>query len=210
MMRWEKEVSLLASMTAASFWAVRRPRPPPGAGVEGAVHDVRPVDEVLQHAGVEPEAAAGDGGDQLGAGLEAGIEELFVAVPAPEVGLVLGSQEGAVMMVEPPGQPLVVGVLEVHDGVLVPLEEVVGKGLVGLVGHAEQPETGPGVDPGGVEAHEDGGRAGAVEAVVMIENVADHAFSIRRDPVRSSPGRGRQAGPAGLPKGIGPRVGDAG
>ena len=52
--------------------------------------------------------------------LKLGIEELSVAVPAPEVGLVLGSQKGAVMMVEPPGQPLVVGVLEVHDGVLGP------------------------------------------------------------------------------------------
>ena len=208
MMRWEKEVSLLASMTAASFWAGSPTSTASlGAGVEGAVHDVRPVDEVLQRAGVEPEAALGDGGDQLGAGLEAGIEELFVAVPAPEVGLVLGSQEGAVVVVEPPGQPLVVGVLEVHDGVLVPLEEVVGKGLVGLVGHAEQPETGPGVDPGGVEAHEDGGRAGAVEAVVMIEDVTVHAFSIRRDPIRSSRSRVRQAGPrrpAPLPNGIVP------
>ena len=48
---------------------------------------------VFQHPGVEPEAALADGGDHLGAGLVAGIVEHSVAVPAPEVGFVLGSQE---------------------------------------------------------------------------------------------------------------------
>ena len=120
----------------------------------------------------------------LGAGLVAGIVEHPVAVPAAEVGLVLGSQKGAGVVVEPPGQPLVAGVLEVHDDVLVSAEEVVGKGLAGLVGHAEQAETGARLDPGEVEAHEDGGRAGAVEAVVVIEDVAVHAASARLGPVR--------------------------
>ena len=49
---------------------------------------------------------------------------------------VFRGQEGALMMIEPPGQLRVAGVLEVDDGVLVAVEQAVFEDLRGPVCHA--------------------------------------------------------------------------
>ena len=51
---------------------------------------------------------------------------------------VFGAQERALMMVEPPGEPRVGGVLEVDDGILVAIEKMVVENLRRGVRHTRE------------------------------------------------------------------------
>ena len=72
------------------------------------------------------------------------------------------------MMVEPPGQLRVAGILEIDDGVLIAIEQAVFEDLRGPVGHACIFEVRVGVKRAPDEAAEERGRGGAVETVVVI------------------------------------------
>ncbi len=79
-----------------------------GAGVEGAVDDVGPADELGDGGGVEAELGGRDVGEEAGAGDVVGVVEavaLIAAVgDAGEVVLVIfGGEEGGEMVIEPPG-----------------------------------------------------------------------------------------------------------
>jgi len=79
-----------------------------GALVLGAVDDVGPVDELGEAAGVVVELRLRDVGDEAGAGDVVGIVEVAqgfgaVGLAGLEVLLVFGGEEGAEMVVEPPG-----------------------------------------------------------------------------------------------------------
>ena len=86
-----------------------------GGGVESAVDDVGPVDEVGEGGGVEAEVGLGDVGDVGGAGGVGGVNEFgelggreWLAgggeLGAVEVSAVSGSEEGGEVVVEPPGE----------------------------------------------------------------------------------------------------------
>ena len=53
-----------------------------------------------------------------------------------EVQRIFRRQKGALMMVEPPGQPRVVGIFEVDDSVLIAVEQAVFEDLRSAVSHA--------------------------------------------------------------------------
>ena len=72
--------------------------------------------------GSKPKRCSAIGGDEAGAGFEIRIVELAIALVLLEVGRVLGSEESALVMVEPPGNFGRAGVLEVHDGVFVAIK----------------------------------------------------------------------------------------
>jgi hypothetical protein len=81
---------------------------------------------------------------------------------------VLGRQESALMMVEPPGQPRVGGVLEIHDGIDVAVEISGLEKLVGFVGQAGESEFGRGIKFGFDKAAEKRRRGRAVETMIVI------------------------------------------
>ncbi len=89
---------------------------------------------------------------------------------------VLGGQKGALMMVEPPGELWIAGVLEVDDGVLLAVEEAVLEDLGGPVRHAGVVEIGGGVERTAVKAAEKCRGGGAVETVIVVEDAYPHAF----------------------------------
>ena len=116
-------------------------------------------------------------GDEAGAGDVGGVEELAeglgaVGLACVEVLTVFGCEEGALMVIEPPGEPGGGGVLEVDDGVLVAGEVALKEEAVGFVDEALVGEVVDGADALAVEAGEDGGGACAVEAVVVVEDAA--------------------------------------
>ena len=82
-----------------------------------------------------------------------------------------GSEKGALVMIEPPGEARGARVFEVDDGVFVAVEDSVFERGGGLVGHASELEVGGGINALAIKAGEDGGRGGAVEAFIVKENV---------------------------------------
>ena len=72
------------------------------------------------------------------------------------------------MMVEPPGQARIGGVLEIDNGVHVAVEISGLKQLVGLVGEAGEREFGAGIELGFDKAAEKRRRGRAVETMIVI------------------------------------------
>ena len=64
------------------------------------------------------------------------VVELASARVAPEILRILLAEEGALMMIEPPGEARVVGIFEIHDGVFVAVEQLRSEYLLGPVRHA--------------------------------------------------------------------------
>ena len=92
--------------------------------VEGAVDNVGPADELGDGSGVEAEAGGSDVGEEAGAGDVLRIEEAMACVEAighavEVILMVLGSEEGAEVVIEPPGNFGRGGIFEVDDGVFV-------------------------------------------------------------------------------------------
>ena len=75
----------------------------------GAIDDVGPVEEFAEAGGIEVELVAADGGDEAGAGDVVGVEEVAEGLRAVlaglEVSAVVGGHEGALVVIEPPGEP---------------------------------------------------------------------------------------------------------
>ncbi len=93
-----------------------------GRRVLRPVDDVGPFDQLCQVRRVKSEAFPSHGRDVHGAGAETGVVHLAAAGVVPKVLRVLRRQECALMMIEPPGQARVGGVLEIHDGVHIAVE----------------------------------------------------------------------------------------
>jgi len=156
-----------------------------GALVPGSVDDVGPVDEFGEGSGVEAEPLARDVGDEAGAGdvggvvelaaLEVGAGAVRLGLPGEEIELVLGREEGALVVIEPPRDAGRGGILEVDDGVLAVDEGSFIEQRPGAVHQSEVGEVPRGADGFAVEAREQGCGAGAVEAMVVVEHPAVQA-----------------------------------
>ena len=97
---------------------------------------------------------------------------------------ILGGQERALVMIEPPGQPGIAGIFEVHNGVLIAVEELRLEHLRRLVHHARIGKFRVGVEHAFHEAAEEGRRSRAVEAVIVIEDAEPHELADGRKPNR--------------------------
>src|SRR5579859_5307725 len=135
-----------------------------------AVNDVGPVDDVGQRLGIEAELLLRDGRDELGARLEIGIVELLLALVGTELRGILWREERTQVVVEPPGDLVRAGVLEVDDGVLVAVELALVKQRTGAMDEAAELEGDVFADAVAIEAREDGGRARAVETLIVEED----------------------------------------
>jgi hypothetical protein len=143
--------------------------------VEGSVDDVGPADKLGDRLGVETKFCGRDVGEEAGAGnvrrvVEAAVDVTAVCHAAAVVFLILGGEESAEVMVEPPGNPWRGGVLEVDDGVLV-------AGEVGFVeegsGAVDEAVVGVGsvfCNALAVKAGEEGRGAGSVKTLVVVED----------------------------------------
>src|ERR1700726_33895 len=83
---------------------------------------------------------------------------------------VFGLEEGALVVVEPPGEVGRGGIFEIDDGVFVAVEGAVFEGLRGLVRHAGVEEFGGGIDAFAIEARENRGGRCSVETLVVEAN----------------------------------------
>ena len=142
--------------------------------VEGAVDDIGPRDQVLEIRRIVAEFFARHGGDVFGAGAEGGIEKFVAADVVAEMHGVLGREESALMMIEPPGQAGVGRILEIDDGVDIAVEHGGLEQLRGFMGQAGIDEVGAGIEFFSDKTAEEGRRGGAVEAMVVIENANPH------------------------------------
>src|SRR3989440_3400961 len=148
--------------------------------VERAVNRVRPTDERAERRVLEAEALGRDARDELCARLGRGVPEFFSRSVGAEVGLVFGTEEGRLVMVEPPREALARAVLEVNDGVLVAVEHRVVEERAGCVQQRRVGHRGVALEAREVEAREDCGGGHAVEAVAVIEQAKSHPVHVGR------------------------------
>src|SRR6185437_505156 len=152
-------------------------------GEAGGVHDIGPMDQLGQRRGVELEALGADLGEKLGAGGAIRIVELLAAAVLAEMLGVGRGQEGAEMVVEPPGDARIGAVLEVHDGVVVARELGRIEQRIGLVAEAAVLEFGLAASAA-VELGEDRRRGRAVEAMVVEKDPDSSQLLLLRAQVK--------------------------
>jgi dCMP deaminase len=83
-------------------------------------------------------------------------------------------EEGALMVIEPPGQPRIARILEIHDGILIAIEQAVLEQLGRLVRHPRIAELRIRVNCARDKAAEVGGGGCAVETVVVVQHAFQH------------------------------------
>ena len=125
----------------------------------------------------KPKRSRGHAADERGAGFVARVVELPAAGIPAEMLLIFGVEEGALVMVEPPGQLRVAGVLEVHDGVFVAIEQRWIEELRRLVGHARIAKLRIRVDRARDKSAEVGSGRRPVKTVIVIEHPCEHLVS---------------------------------
>src|SRR5439155_26825175 len=130
-------------------------------GILGAVDHVGPVHQLLQVISLEAEFRGPDVGKEFGARTEFGPVEFPAAGVAAEVLGVGFAQEGALVMVKPPGQAVGTRILKVDDRVFITIEEVRLEELAGPVHQAAVVEHRLGVNARPVETSKEGSRASA-------------------------------------------------
>ena len=94
-----------------------------------------------------------------------------------------GAEKCALMMIEPPGELVAGGVLEVDDGVDFAVKHGFVPGLGRGVHHACVEELGAGIVSGLGEPGEECGRGGTVEAVIVVEHSDPHGKADGENPL---------------------------
>ncbi len=126
--------------------------------------------EIGDGRGIKAEALLRNHGDKTGAGLEGRIVELAVALVLLEVLGIRGSQECALVMIEPPGNLGGTGVLEIDDRIFVAVELLFIKQRAGTVDQSGEFEIDVAADALTIETREQRGRRSSVKTLVVIEN----------------------------------------
>ena len=165
------------------------------ASIAGTVDDVRPFNQFVQLGHAKAILFPGDVGDEHRARAVARIEVMLRRIGALVEFGVFGRQEGALMMIEPPGEPGLGGEFEVDNRVDAAIEQSRVPGLIGRVHHAGVHEVGAGMKLFTQETAEESGRGRPVEAMVVMENANPHELR-RGKPIRlpNSKGQSQLAG----------------
>ncbi len=132
------------------------------------------MNQVVEIRRMEAELFRRHRGDELGAGLERGIEKFQARCVRQEMGLIGGREKSALMMIEPPSETRAGRVLEIHDGVDVAVELRFIEQLGSLVREAGIVELGGGIDLSAEEAAEDRRGTGAVETTIVEKDADFH------------------------------------
>src|SRR5207244_411096 len=146
--------------------------------IECAVNNVGPLYDLRHRCGIEPEALLGYRGQELGTGAEAGIVELAVALVLFKMFGVSGRQKRALVMIEPPGDFRRAGVLEIDDGIFPAVEFGFIEERTGTVQQSAENEVGILPNALLIETRKQGGRAGTVETLIVIEDFDFQTVSI--------------------------------
>src|ERR1700690_1572231 len=136
------------------------------------------MNQLGERLGVESEFLRRDGGQEFRAGFESWIVEFLARAVLLEIGGIFRREKRALMMIEPPGQARRTRVLEIHDGVLVPVEYTILKRLRSLMRHSRIAEFGLRIDSLAVKPRENRGRRGPVEALIVEEDFYVHSHSV--------------------------------
>src|SRR2546425_20821 len=94
---------------------------------------------------------------------------------------VFRGEEGALVVIEPPGDFGIGAVFEINDGVLVAVEQAFVEELGGAVGQTSVDELGARVKRPIEKTAKVRGRSGSVETVVVIEDPYTHAVTVEEN-----------------------------
>jgi len=128
------------------------------------------VHEISERCGIETEALLRNHGDETGARFECGIVELAITLILLEVLGVGGSEERALVMIEPPGNVRRARVLEIDDGVFVTVKLLLIKQRTGTVNESGEFKLDVTADALAIEAREQSGRRSSIKTLVVVEN----------------------------------------
>ena len=140
-----------------------------GVFVLRAVDNISPLDQFREVGGLKAILFGDRVGDELGAGFIGRVIELRRPGAGDEMLLVFGRQEGALVVIEPPGQARRRAVLEIDDSVFVAVEEFFfDELLIRFVGQPCEADLGGGADLLAEKAREHGGGRKTIKAMVMV------------------------------------------
>jgi hypothetical protein len=144
-------------------------------GVLRTIDDVAPVNELVERRRVEAEFFVRDRRDQFRAGFVLWfVEHVRTGMLLKTLG-VLWRKESALMMIEPPGHLRRVRVFEVHDDVLVAVEQALFPRWHSAVGHAGEAKLRGLVEALAVETVKKRSRRRAIKAtIVKAQSYASH------------------------------------
>jgi hypothetical protein len=123
-------------------------------------------------------------GDKLGAGSICGVVEFLSTFVGPELSFILAAEECALVMIEPPIQARITGILKVDDRVFVSIELNVPKKMAGAMGQSLIYKFAVFVDCVLIEVAENGRGRQTIEAIVV--KVYLHLPHTVLDPTLSS------------------------
>src|SRR6185437_9839534 len=137
-----------------------------GGGEAGGIHDIGPVDEFGERRRIKAKPFRADTGQELGAGRALRVVELLAAAILAKMLGVGGGEEGAEVVVEPPGDAGIGAVLEIHNGVVAGGELGGIEKRAGGVAEAAVLELRLAASAA-IEFGENGGGGGAVKAMIV-------------------------------------------
>ena len=140
------------------------------------------MDQFRYRSGIEAVTGCGNVSQKAGAGGVLGVKELAraadrVLLAGQEMLVILGREEGRLVVIEPPRDVWRGRVLEIDDGILVAGELALVKKRTGAMDQAVILISGACGDALAVEAREQRGRASSVETFVVIENANPQELS---------------------------------
>ncbi len=141
-----------------------------GVGIERAVNDIRPVNQIGQRRRIEAETLLPDHGNETGTGLESRIVELPIALVALKMRGVGRREKRALMMIEPPCDLRRTRIFEIDDGIFVTGKMRLVEQRPGAMQQAGKLEVHVAADALAVEAGEERRRGRSVETLVVVEN----------------------------------------
>ncbi len=136
--------------------------------VKGSVDRMRPFNKLGEKRVLEAELLLRDSGKEPGVRGAGSVEELLARCIRTKMRFVGLGKKSGLMMIEPPGQPLIGAIFEVKNGVLIAIKLIAVKSVVRPVHRGRVADLGVGSDDRAVKLGKDGGGRNAVKAVSVI------------------------------------------
>lgn len=136
--------------------------------VERPVDRMRPFDKLGEKWVLKAELLFRHACKELGVRGTGRVEKFLARSIGTKMSFIRLGKKRRLMMIEPPGQPLIGAVLEVKNGVLIAVELLAVEGVVRPVHRGRIADLGIGSDDRAVKLGKDGGGRNAVKAVSVI------------------------------------------
>src|SRR5688572_28489395 len=130
---------------------------------------MRPLDQLVERRVLKTELVLCDACNKLGTRFTGGIEKLSARLVRQKVLFILGREKCRLMVVKPPGKPLVGTVFEIDDGIFIAVKQLAVKCVARAMHRRRVGNVSLGAKVGAVKFCKDRGGRNAVETIAVIK-----------------------------------------